>query len=129
MTRRALGAVLALIALAGVPLRTLAACTMPAVTVGAPRTVAPGTTDAGGAGQHAHHAGAGLGEPRTDDSSPTGTPVHEGCPDLASCAVAAIPAARVLTPEASAMSMAPHGETLASAPSFRRSVDPPPPKA
>lgn len=127
MRRRALGAVLALVALAGLPLRTLAACTMPAATTEAPDLAAG--TDAAGARAHAHHASDGVEQSPADQSPMPGTPVHEGCPDLAACAVAAIPAAPIITPEVPAMSMTPRGEPLALAPSFGRSVEPPPPRA
>lgn len=128
MRRRALGAVLALVALVGLPLRTLAACTMPSVTVETPYQ-ASGVGGVAGASAHAHHGDAGPDATPGERSSVPGTPVHEGCPDLAACAVSAIPAARTLAPEAPDMSMTPCGEPLASATSCGRSVEPPPPRA
>lgn len=116
---RRLGFVVAAVALFAVPVRPLLACTMVDAT---PDAMA--IADAG----NSQHAGHGASHDAVPLAPRDGTPHDDRCPDIAGCAVTALPtttAEPALPPAASLAPRALDVSALDAPPLF---VEPPPPK-
>lgn len=127
--RRA-AALMAWAGLLALPAQTLAGC--PMLETGSVTSAAhlvPVTGADAEHGEYAEHAGHAMpGAPREASDTPT-APAHQICPDLAHCAVAAIPAPSAL-PTAATLPAVPLRLAALTAPrSAARAVEPRPPKA
>ena len=127
---RLTAALLAWAGMLALPLRTLAACPMLDPSEGA--AVMHHAVPAADAADHDEHAGHDMtGTHTASPEAPTSQdgPAHETCPDLAHCAVAAVPTplaiAAAPTAPAVALRVAPQTAPL----SVARALEPPPPKA
>jgi hypothetical protein len=113
---RAAGLALALLALLATPLRALVDCTMPQRPVA---SVVAG---------HEHHGMTAGGAGGSSEAPAPTTPDHGRCPDLAGCALVALPGTADSQPGDAGPVGTPEGapETRIAAP--LRTIDPPPPR-
>lgn len=123
---RILAALLAWAGMLALPLRSLAACPMLEPSAGAP--VMHHATLVGDADEHAGHEMTGMLAEAPDAPESQEAPAHETCPDLAHCAVAAVPSPLVLAADPPSPAVA-LGVAAQTAPlSVARALEPPPPK-
>jgi hypothetical protein len=120
-------ALLAWVGMLALPLRTLAACPMLEPSEGA--AVMHHAALVGDADEHAGHDMTGmLGESSEAPAAPD-APTHETCPDLAHCAVAAVPAPLTLAADPTTPAVALRLAAQTAPLSVARALEPPPPKA
>lgn len=124
---RILAALLAWVGMLALPLRTLAACPMLEPSAGAP--VMHHATLVGDADEHAGHDMTGMLGEKPEAPASQESPVHESCPDLAHCAVAAVPSPLVLAANPTAPVVALRVAAQTAPLSVARALEPPPPKA
>lgn len=128
---RLAAALLAWVGMLALPLRTLAACPMIEAEEGA--AVMHHEMPATDAGEHAGHDMAAMqgetqGETPEAPASPE-APAHETCPDLAHCAVAAVPTPLALSTDPMAPVAALSVDAQTAPLSVAIALEPPPPKA
>lgn len=109
------------------PLRTLAAC--PMLEPGEAAAVSHHVASVADADEHAGHDMTGVLAESSEAPASPDAPTHETCPDLAHCAVAAVPTPLALAVDPTAPVVALRVAAQTAPLSVARALDPPPPKA
>jgi hypothetical protein len=124
---RRIAALLAWAGVSALPLRTLAACPMLEPSAGA--AVMHHAALVSEADEHAGHDMTGMHTESPEAPASPDAPTHETCPDLAHCAVAAIPTPLAFAVEPTTPVVALRVEAQTAPLSVARALEPPPPKA
>ncbi len=123
---RLAAALLAWTGLLALPLRTIAACPMLAT---ASETAPSHHVMPAPLADSDEHAGHDMGAPMPQAPSAPDAPAHEACPDLAHCAVAAVPTPLAIPMAPTVPVVALRVAALTAPLSVARGLEPPPPKA
>ena len=124
---RLAAALLAWVGMLALPLRTLAACPMLGPSEGAAVMHHAALVDS--ADEHLGHDMTGMHAQSPEAPASPDAPAHETCPDLAHCAVAAVPSPLALSASPTTPFVALRVAAQTAPLSVARALEPPPPKA